>query len=142
MVDGISHLTLIVRDLEKTSRLLVDALGGQEVYSSGDATFSHSREKFFIVGGAWIALMEGEPHPGRSYDHIAFKVSAKELPRYRMAIEKLGLDIREPRPRIAGEGESLYFHDYDNHLFELHAGTLDERLAAYAKTDPGTGKAS
>jgi hypothetical protein len=51
----------------------------------------------------------------------------------------------EPLPgrgRIEGEGASLYFHDYDNHLFELHAGTLDGRLAAYAAVaaspaDPG-----
>ena len=33
------------------------------------------------------------------------------------------------------ERQSLYFHDFDNHLFELHAGTLDERLAAYAFAD-------
>ncbi len=32
---------------------------------------------------------------------------------------------------MAGEGRSLYFHDHDNHLFELHTGTLEERLARY-----------
>jgi fosfomycin resistance protein FosX len=26
-----------------------------------------------------------------------------------------------------------YFYDYDNHLFELHTGTLEERLARYAE---------
>ena len=44
-------------------------------------------------------------------------------------IEALCLDVRKSWPKVAGEGRSLYFHDYDNHLFELHAGTLDERLA-------------
>ncbi|MDP3309636.1 MAG: FosX/FosE/FosI family fosfomycin resistance thiol transferase, partial [Polaromonas sp.] len=24
-----------------------------------------------------------------------------------------------------------YFYDFDNHLFELHTGTLDERLRQY-----------
>jgi len=47
--------------------------------------------------------------------------------------------MKSPRPRIDGEGESLYFYDFDNHLFELHSGTLEERLASYAaeqdKTD-------
>lgn len=142
MVEGISHLTIIVRDLAKTSRLLVEALGGKEVYSSGNETFSLSKEKFFIVGGTWIAAMEGEPRSGRSYDHIAFKVSPGDLPRYRAAIERLGLDIREARTRIDGEGESLYFHDFDNHLFELHTGTLQDRLAAYAKIVPEPGAAS
>jgi hypothetical protein len=28
---------------------------------------------------------------------------------------------------------SLYFYDDDNHLFELHTGTLAERLERYAK---------
>ena len=31
------------------------------------------------------------------------------------------------------ERQSLSFHDFDNHLFELHTGTLDERLARYAQ---------
>ncbi len=39
-----------------------------------------------------------------------------------------------PHPdRVEGEGRSLYFHDHDNHLFEVHAGTLDERLARYGR---------
>ena len=42
-----------------------------------------------------------------------------------------GLEIRESRPRVEGEGHSLYFYDDDNHLFELHTGTLEERLDRY-----------
>jgi hypothetical protein len=34
---------------------------------------------------------------------------------------------------VAGEGHSLYFYDYDNHMFELHTGTLEERLTRYAE---------
>jgi fosfomycin resistance protein FosX len=133
MIEGLSHITFIVRDLERMKRLLVDALGGREVYDSGDQTFSIAREKFFEVGGIWIAAMEGDPVSQRSYNHIAFKVAADELPRLRGALEQLGLSIREPRPRVDGEGESLYFYDFDNHLFELHTGTLAERLSAYAR---------
>ena len=132
-VEGISHITFIVRDLEKMRQLIVDVLGGEEVYSSGDDTFSLSREKFFLLGGQWIAVMQGEPQPERSYNHVAFKVSEDDLPRLTNAIRELGLDIRPPRPRIDGEGQSLYFHDFDNHLFELHTGTLEQRLASYAK---------
>ena len=29
--------------------------------------------------------------------------------------------------------EGIYFYDYDNHLFELHTGTLQERLLRYKK---------
>ena len=49
------------------------------------------------------------------------------------AIRELGLEVREGRARVAGEGHSIYFHDHDNHLFELHSGTLEERLHRYAQ---------
>jgi len=133
MIQGLSHLTFLVRDLERMSRIIIEVLGGEEVYSSGEATFSTSREKFFVAGGLWIAIMEGESLPTRTYNHVAFKVSDEQLERARVSIERLRLDVKPPRPRVDGEGQSLYFHDYDNHLFELHTGTLDERLARYRR---------
>jgi fosfomycin resistance protein FosX len=135
MISGLSHLTFVVSDLEKMARIVVEVLGGEEVYSSGDKTFSVSREKFFVAGGLWIATMEGDPLPTQSYNHVAFKVTDSELERARAAAEALGLDIRPLRPRVEGEGQSLYFHDHDNHLFELHTGTLEERLEWYAKRE-------
>ena len=133
MIQGLSHLTFIVSDLDKMSRIITEVLGGKEVYSSGDRTFSTSREKFFVAGGLWIATMEGESLPSRTYNHVAFKVTEEQLKTAKAAIERLGLEMKPPRPRVDGEGQSLYFHDYDNHLFELHTGTLEERLASYAK---------
>lgn len=131
MIEGLSHLTFIVRDLDRMGRIITEVLGGREVYSSGERTFSTSREKFFVAGGLWIAIMEGESLPTRTYNHVAFKVSEEQLERAKGAIALLGLEMRPPRPRVAGEGQSLYFHDEDNHLFELHTGTLEERLARY-----------
>jgi fosfomycin resistance protein FosX len=131
MVQGLSRLTFIVRDLDKMSLICTQVLGGEEVYSSGNNTFSTSREKFFVAGGIWIAIMEGESLPSRTYNHVAFKVSDEQLEAARIAVVRLGLDMRPPRPRVEGEGQSLYFHDHDNHLFELHTGTLGERLARY-----------
>jgi catechol 2,3-dioxygenase-like lactoylglutathione lyase family enzyme len=137
MVEGLSHLTFIVRDLEKMTRILVEVLGATEIYASGEATFSIAREKFFLAGGVWIAIMEGEPSSQRGYDHVAFKIGRDDLAGRRAAIERLGLEIRESRPRVDGEGDSIYFYDHDNHLFELHAGTLDERLRRYAADGVG-----
>jgi fosfomycin resistance protein FosX len=133
LIQDLSHLTFIVHDLDKTARIMIEVLGGEEVYSSGEETFSTSREKFFVAGGIWIAIMEGESLPSRTYNHVAFKVSNEQLETARLAVARLGLDMRPPRPRVEGEGQSLYFHDHDNHLFELHTGTLDERLARYRK---------
>jgi catechol 2,3-dioxygenase-like lactoylglutathione lyase family enzyme len=133
LIEGLSHLTFVVRDLEKMSRIITEVLGGEEVYSSGGKTFSTSREKFFVAGGLWLAVMEGDSLPSRTYNHVAFKVSDEQLEKAKVAIEHLGLDVKPPRPRVDGEGQSLYFHDYDNHLFELHTGTLEERLQRYSK---------
>jgi fosfomycin resistance protein FosX len=134
-VISFSHLTFIVHDLEKMTNVIVEVLGGREVYASGTKQHSLSQEIFFDVGGHWIAIMQGDPLPTCTYNHVAFKVSVNQLEKAKSTIEKLGLELRTSRPRVEGEGQSLYFHDYDNHLFELHTGTLEERLAAYKKLD-------
>ena len=92
-VEGLSHITLITRDLARMTSIVEGALG--------------------------------------TYNHIAFKIPASAMDDYRARIEALGLEIRESRPRVEGEGHSLYFYDDDNHLFELHTGTLEERLERY-----------
>lgn len=130
-MEGISHITFVVRDLERMAVFLCEALGAQEVYDSADRNHSLSREKFFVLGGVWIAAMEGDSPAERSYRHVAFAVSEPELAVYRARLQSIGVEIRPPRPRIRGEGLSLYFHDFENHLFELHTGTLEQRLAAY-----------
>ena len=117
------------------TRIIIEVLGGREIYASGDKLHSISPEKFFDVGGMWIAIMQGDALPSRTYNHVAFKVSVDQLAKAKLAIEKLGLENRSSRPRVSGEGQSLYFYDCDNHLFELHSGTLDERLAAYKELD-------
>ncbi|RYD14017.1 MAG: FosX/FosE/FosI family fosfomycin resistance thiol transferase [Lysobacteraceae bacterium] len=128
---GLSHITFIVRDLDRMAAFLCDGLGAREVYDSSEHDFSLSREKFFLLGGVWLAAMQGEPPAVRSYQHVAFEVAESDIPNYRARLEALGVEIRAPRDRVEGEGVSLYFHDFDNHLFELHAGTLEQRLARY-----------
>jgi len=131
--EGISHITLIVRDLSRMKTLIETVLGGIEVYRSEKATFSLSREIFFLIDDIWVAVMEGDPGSERTYNHIAFKISDADLPKYLSKINAFGLEVRESRSRVKGEGRSIYFYDYDNHLFELHTGTLEERLILYGK---------
>ncbi|KXF78849.1 FosX/FosE/FosI family fosfomycin resistance hydrolase [Phyllobacteriaceae bacterium JZ32] len=131
MIEGLSHMTFIVRDIDRMSEILKAVLGAREIYSSGEERFSIAREKFFLIGDIWIAIMEGEPLPSRSYNHIAFKIAEADFDSYVEKIKALGLDMRPPRSRVEGEGRSIYFYDEDNHMFELHTGTLAERLARY-----------
>lgn len=130
-MEGISHITFVVQNLERTATLLCEGLGAREVYDSAGHNHSLSREKFFVLGGIWVAAMEGEAPAERSYQHVAFAVREAELPTYRARLESMGVEFKQPRGRIDGEGQSLYFYDFDNHLFELHTGTLEQRLAAY-----------
>jgi len=133
MIEGLSHITFIVSDLDRMEEILTTVLDARKVYDSGDATYSLSKERFFDIGGIWIATMEGEPLPDRTYNHVAFKMAPDEYDERLRRIRSLGLDVREDRSRVDGEGQSIYFHDHDNHLFELHSGTLEERLRRYAE---------
>ncbi|EAE9246378.1 FosX/FosE/FosI family fosfomycin resistance thiol transferase [Listeria monocytogenes] len=131
MISGLSHITLIVKNLNKTTAFLQNIFNAEEIYSSGDKTFSLSKEKFFLIAGLWICIMEGDSLQERTYNHIAFQIQSEEVDEYIERIKALGVEMKPERPRVQGEGRSIYFYDFDNHLFELHAGTLEERLKRY-----------
>ncbi|ENT03431.1 FosX/FosE/FosI family fosfomycin resistance hydrolase [Brucella sp. 63/311] len=137
MVQGLSHMTFIVRDLDRMEEILTTVFDARRVYDSGAETFSLSKERFFLIGNGkepiWIATMEGEPLPTRTYNHVAFKIANNEYEAYLKRIRALGLEVREGRSRVPGEGQSIYFYYDDNHMFELHTGTLDERLKRYGQ---------
>ena len=75
--------------------------------------------------------MEGTPLSDRTYNHVAFKMAPADYEDKLVRIKALGLDVREGRSRVEGEGQSIYFYDHDNHMFELHSGTLEDRLRRY-----------
>lgn len=132
MIKAISHITLIVKDLEKTAAFIQTVFDAREVYSSGEEHFSISKEMFFLVGDIWLCIMEGNPLIDRTYNHIAFQISETDFEYYRARVIESGAELRPDRSRVDGEGRSIYFYDFDNHLFELHTGTLENRLKRYA----------
>lgn len=137
LIHGLSHMTFVVRSLDRMEEILRTVLDARKVYDSGDTTFSIAKERFFLIGTGpdpvWVAVMEGEPLPTRTYNHVAFHMADADWDERLSRIRSLGLDVREGRSRVPGEGRSIYFHDDDNHLFELHTGTLAERLQRYAQ---------
>jgi hypothetical protein len=72
VIEGLSHMTFIVSDLDKMEDILTTVLDARKTYDSGDKTFSLSKERFFDVGGLWIAIMQGDPLPSQTYNHVAF----------------------------------------------------------------------
>jgi len=131
LITGISHMTFIVKDLERSADFFTNIFNAREVYSSENKTFSLSKERFFLIGNLWVAIMEGESLSERTYNHIAFHIQESDFDAYIQRIQRIGVDIKPERPRVSGEGLSVYFYDFDNHLFELHTGSLAERLACY-----------
>jgi len=112
--------------------MLIEIFNAVEVYSSEERAFSIYPEKFFLIDSLWIALMEDpKANLDKTYNHIAFKINYSEINEYLTRIDNVGLEIEKGRSRVEGEGASIYFYDYDNHLFELHTGTLQERLKKY-----------
>jgi catechol 2,3-dioxygenase-like lactoylglutathione lyase family enzyme len=134
MISDLSHITLICKNIDKTGEFLKKIFGAVEYYATEKKVYSLSREKFFKIGKLWIVTMEGEP-VAKTYNHIAFQADAEKFKELREEIKKLGLNVLEGRKRTEEEGDSIYFYDYDNHLFELHSGDLDQRLKYYQACD-------
>lgn len=135
MITGISHITFIVKNLDRTANLFKKVFDAKEIYTSEEKKHSLYKEKFFLIGNQWIAIMESEAIVHRTYHHIAFKIEEQDIDIYLQKIKNLNLELKPPRQRISGEGYSIYFYDYDNNLFELHTGTLSQRLTSYEQAD-------
>lgn len=133
IIKGLSHITLVCQDINKTMAMFKYLFNAEEVYSSNEKTFSISKEIFLNLAGMWIAIMEGKPIE-RTYNHIAFQIDETSLVDIQTRLNELGLSILPGRNRNDAEGKSIYFYDYDGHLFELHTGNLHTRLDYYKQT--------
>ncbi|HDK7164165.1 TPA: FosX/FosE/FosI family fosfomycin resistance thiol transferase [Clostridium botulinum] len=135
MIEGVSHITFIVNNLDKTTQLFKELFNAKEVYYSGEKKHSLFKERFFIICNQWIVIMEDRNILNRTYHHVAFKISDSDVDSYLSKIKALNLELKPPRERVPGEGYSIYFYDYDNNLFELHTETLEKRLSSYTDID-------
>ncbi|MBU3145187.1 FosX/FosE/FosI family fosfomycin resistance hydrolase [Clostridium sp. CF012] len=135
MIESVSHITFVVKNLDKTTELFKELFNAKEVYYSGEKKHSLFKERFFIIGNQWIAVMEDTNILNRTYHHIAFKISDSDVNSYLDKIKTLNLELKPPRKRVSEEGYSIYFYDYDNNLFELHTEILEKRLASYIEID-------
>jgi catechol 2,3-dioxygenase-like lactoylglutathione lyase family enzyme len=139
-IGGINHVTIVVRDMARTVRLFVDALDAREIYRSEAREYSKYPETFLRIGEAWLVVMQDpDARRPRSYDHVALSIEAGRADELRARLLAAGAELVPSRPRVDGEAESIYFHDFDDHLFELHTGDLAERLRHYiAAREDGT----
>ncbi|HVU82960.1 MAG TPA: VOC family protein [Rhodanobacteraceae bacterium] len=120
MFDSISHIALVVADPARTARLF-ESLFATKIVSRIDAD-GHD-ETFFNLGNTWFVLVKGAAQRERSGDHVAFHVTDAEL---HATTEKL--KAKNMEFILARSDSSLYFFDYDNHVFELDTTDINSEF--------------
>lgn len=132
-ISGINHLTFSVSDLEKSIHFYQHVLGGKLLVKGRNLAY-------FDLNGIWVALnvqqdirREDIHH---SYTHIAFSVCEEEFDLFVEKFEELGVNILSGRKRDEREKRSIYFTDPDGHKFELHTGSLQDRMSYYKSEKP------
>jgi catechol 2,3-dioxygenase-like lactoylglutathione lyase family enzyme len=123
---GVLETSLYVEDLDRASRFYEETFGLTRI--EGDDRF-----RAYSVGGRSVLLLfkrgasnrvtdlpEGGlgPHDGSGPLHLAFSISAEDLPAWEKLLVERGIAI-ETRIEWPRGGRSIYFRDPDNHSVEL-----------------------
>jgi catechol 2,3-dioxygenase-like lactoylglutathione lyase family enzyme len=120
MLESISHIALIVKDPARTAALFHDLFSVRVIEREDDE--GHN-ETFIRLGGTWIVLIAAPIQRARTGDHIAFHAAPEILEATVAKLQAMGREFIRGR-----SNRSLYFFDYDDHVFELDAEDLDKEL--------------
>lgn len=122
MLTGLNHLTLAVRDLDRSLDFYRSLLGFR-LHASWTAG------AYLSLGGLWLCLSldpakaEG-PQP--DYTHYAFSIAQRDFAAF---LDRLRSGGATEWKQNRSEGDSIYFLDPDGHKLEAHVGDLASRLA-------------
>jgi fosfomycin resistance protein FosX len=120
MLESISHIALVVKDRARTAALFHDLFGARVVEREDD---EGHLETFVRLGGIWIVLVAAPVQRARTGDHIAFHATLEIIETTVAKLQAMGREFIRAR-----SNRSLYFFDYDDHVFELDAEGLDKEL--------------
>ncbi len=128
MLGSIAHIALIVRDPARTADFLHDLFDGP-ILRRRDAD-GHD-ETFIRLGVTWFALVGADVTRARTGDHVAFRVARENISIIVGKLKAKGYEFI-----LSESGTSLYFFDFDNHVFELDSSGEEhelDRLAASSR---------
>lgn len=125
-VTGFSHITLQVSNLEQSLRFYCEKLQMKLVHQG-------RADAYLGWGSAWICLLERpEIFPieleRQYFHHCAFYMNEEDFDRAVELLRKKEITIVKG-PILRGGGKSIYFHDPDKIMLELHTSTLHQRMS-------------
>lgn len=134
MITGLNHITLAVRDIEKSFTFYRDILGFMPLCKwEGSA--------YFLIGdphlhsAVWFCLdRDRDREATQCSTHYAFSVSLEDFKIFSERIINSGAKIYKMN---TSPGTSLYFLDPDGHKLEIHTGDWQTRMMA-KKENQGT----
>lgn len=121
-IQGLSHVTLTVRELGRAIEFYTDILGFSilNVYSGKSA--------YLRSGCLWLVLVEDSKAVAKAdYSHIAFLATDENYVEIERRITASGADQWQ---KNRSPGQSNYFLDPSGNRLELHDGTWRDRLGA------------
>lgn len=130
MITDMNHITLAVKDIDKSFHFYQDILGLKPLCR-------WDKGAYFLVGDFWFCLnVDDKRQPNPCYTHYAFSVSIADFNAMSQRIIQSGATVFKDN---TSPGVSLYFLDPDQHKLEIHVSNWQERIAA-KKTNSGAWK--
>ena len=125
MLGPIAHIALIVQDPARTAGFLHELF---EAPVLGRTDADGHDETFVRLGVTWVALIGADVKRERTGDHIAFRVAREDIAPIADKLKSMGCEFI-----VSKSGTSLYFFDFDNHVFELDSSDQEQELDTLAE---------
>ncbi|MDF0209605.1 VOC family protein, partial [Staphylococcus pseudintermedius] len=115
--------TYSVENLEDSVEFYSNILSAKVIYKNKET--AHLK-----IGGQWFALVEEKNtlKVTDNYTHLAFYIEEDKLDEWLNFLKKNNVYILRGRERSEKEKKSIYFKDINGYTFELHSGTLEDRM--------------